>query len=248
MTDGLEPLLIGAIEAPPAHREQYKDPIARHGGRAILRLLSWISHPDLAQFAVETIARAADFGARAEARDALRLVLQTEQPADLRAVVDTELQRTERKAASVEPGMGAGAGTRSLVRGQRYRRRDLHRAGLGGNWQKGISYPAHGDYVLLFSAGKSRDEFGYEDRWESEDVFQYFGEWAGPGPMVLDWGNRQVIERSPNLYLFTFDPPDYVFQGRFAYIGHHFQPARRDSNEFQAIVFRLRRVASEVSL
>ena len=38
-----------------------------------------------------------------------------------------------------------------LVEDKVYKRRDLHDAGLGGNQQKGISYPADGTYVLLFS-------------------------------------------------------------------------------------------------
>jgi hypothetical protein len=52
-----------------------------------------------------------------------------------------------------------------LVVGRVYRRRELHLAGLGGNWQSGISYPADGTYVLLFSDPDARQEHGYAVTW-----------------------------------------------------------------------------------
>lgn len=134
-----------------------------------------------------------------------------------------------------------GSLTVGLVPGGIYRRRDLHRGGLGGNWQKGISYPAKGDYVLLFSNPHGRDEYGYHDRWESATVYRYFGEWSGSGDMTMTGGNRKIIERSPELHLFTETPGGYRYEGRLEFIDHQFETTRREGRTLSAIVFRLRR-------
>lgn len=126
--------------------------------------------------------------------------------------------------------------------GRRYRRRkDLHETlGLGGNRQKGISYPADGDYVLMFS--DPQGPYGKLDGWETSAVFRYSGEWNGPGDMRLVAGNLRIIERSPNLHLFVVDGDLVRYEGRFALVDHHFEAHSRNESKDQAIIFRLRRL------
>ncbi|HXG39667.1 MAG TPA: hypothetical protein VNJ28_01880 [Candidatus Limnocylindrales bacterium] len=250
----LQALLIGAIEAPDDAREAYRLPLARHGARAIIPLLAWVTHPDLAEFAIRTIASTAAFGAPNEARAALRFL--AESGVEPRVV---DLARRELGAVEVETDVAGGRPAaepgseprrvRRLVRGRVYRRIELHAAGLGGNRQKGISYPADGHHALLFSGGRGGEQFGYRDAWETPDVYRYYGEWSGPGDMTLTGGNRAILDRNPNLYLFTADPPNARFEGRFRYVGHEaVDAARPDGRRGKAIVFRLERVADEVEL
>src|SRR6185369_11977350 len=72
-----------------------------------------------------------------------------------------------------------------LVIGRVYKRRDLHQGGWGGNPQSGVSYPANGDHVLLFSDPSAAHEHGYRDGWVSDKTYAYFGAWSGTGDMVL---------------------------------------------------------------
>ena len=57
-------LLIGAAEAPPGRRIEFRDAIASHGAAAIAGVEAWLRDPMLAAFAVRTVARAASFSAR----------------------------------------------------------------------------------------------------------------------------------------------------------------------------------------
>lgn len=127
----------------------------------------------------------------------------------------------------------------ALEVGRLYRRRELHEQGLGGDRQKGISYPAGGNHVLLFSGARHRIDYGYRDTWERPDVFKYFGEWRGPGDMTLTRGNAAIVDRSPNLYLFLYAKGLYKFAGRFRCLGQDTEPTRRDGKSALAIVFRL---------
>lgn len=138
--------------------------------------------------------------------------------------------------------VGLGSHPGGLVAGQPYARRALHVAGMGGNWQKGISYPARGDYVLLFSSPTGRDIYGYNDHHESDEIFEYFGEWSGAADMAMTGGNLAITERSRELYLFTSIGKGMVrFEGRFELLEHRSAEAERDGRRGRAIVFRLRR-------
>jgi hypothetical protein len=129
-----------------------------------------------------------------------------------------------------------------LVAGRCYRRRELHAAGLGGNWQKGISYPADGNYCLLFSDPSKAGEFGYRDAPVGENGYRYFGEWDGSGDMAMAGGNQAIVDRSPELYLFTRADCGHVFRGRYMCEGHETELTTRDGREHRAIVFTLRRM------
>ena len=120
----------------------------------------------------------------------------------------------------------------------------MHDAGLGGNRQKGISYPADGTYVLLFSDPDTDHEWGYKDSWLGADRYRYYGEWSGTGDMLSRGGNLAIVQRSPELYLFVKVPNGYRYAGRFTCVLEQRTPAARDGREYSALVFTLERVGS----
>lgn len=70
--DDLAGLLQAARAADGATRITYRDPIARHGKPGIEALRDWLEPGPIGWFAVRTIGRAADLGAREPAIEALR--------------------------------------------------------------------------------------------------------------------------------------------------------------------------------
>lgn len=130
-----------------------------------------------------------------------------------------------------------------LVRGRKYERKALHLGGLGGNRQKGISYPAAGDHVLLFSDPSDHSR-GYLDGPEGQNRYRYSGEWNGAGPMRFTAGNLAIVERSPQLYLFVRDETRYTYRGRYQYVDHEIISAPHDGVDDEAILFRLIEVRS----
>ncbi len=129
-----------------------------------------------------------------------------------------------------------------LVVGKVYARgRDLHNYGLGGNRQKGISYPADGAYVLVFSDPVKGAEHGYKDTWVGSDQYRYFGEWDGTGDMTMTGGNAAIRDRSPEIHLFISATGGYRYEGRFRLEGYDIETTVRDGRQFNAIVFRLAR-------
>jgi hypothetical protein len=247
----LEEAVIGAGEAPPSRRIEFRDPIARHGSAGIDRVKPWLSDPKMAAFAVRVIARAADFGAADEARRVLSSALS----------VLVEPGRSDAQIALSGLGVSAGrSATRrhpadrattvpaisveDFVVDRVYRRRDIHDGGLGGNRQKGISYPANGTYVLLFSDPGSTHDWGYKDTWLGSDGYQYYGEWNGTGDMLPIGGNLALVDRSPEIYLFVKVSGGHRFAGRFACVNQDRTPATRDGKEYSALVFTLERAAS----
>lgn len=239
----LHELLIGAAEAPPNYRIQFRDPIAAHGAAAAKALADWLMDASLAGFAVRTIGRSADVD-RDAAVGVLRQALTLDLVRFIREDVIAELARLGVKPGPQPRARKAHgdpiAGLQALARGQVYRRGvHLHAAGLGGNVQKGISYPAGGSYVLLFSDPASITVWGYNDRWDGTDAYWYYGEWDGSGDMALTKGNLRVVERSPELHLFVAAPGGHRYEGRFRYHSHHQEVAKRDGVTANAIVFRL---------
>lgn len=246
----LNELLIAAAEAPPESRIEYRDQIAAHGDDAITALMTatWIGDPSYAGFAVRTIAKAGQLGAPT-ALDALRRAM---------AMVETDWHRKDIENALGSLGVRAGASAiakataprpsapvmapEELVVGTCYRRSDLHNGGLGGNRQKGISYPARGTHCLLFSDPSKGEEHGYRDGPEGENRYRYFGEWSGTGDMVMTGGNKAIADRSPELYLFTAAACGHVFRGRHALLEVRSEKTARDGRQFNAIVFLLKRI------
>lgn len=251
MAPDLQHALIGAAESPPARRDWWSESIAKHGVPAIDALAEWLSDDDLRPFALRTIVLAAEHGGQV-ALGAAQSVLAG---FDTRQMSRDELATFWRAQGRIDAlakhrpiGPPAGGPIGDLVAGRLYRRTALHAAGLGGNRQKGISYPANGDHATLFPTGQGRDVYGYEDRWDG-DEFVYYGEWSGSGDMTFTGGNQAIIDRSPNLYLLVGQGKGiYLFEGRFEYSGHTFQRAVREGKEARAIVFRLRKVSERVDL
>lgn len=248
--DELDRLLIAAGEAPPDQRILLRDPLAAFGAQAIERLEDpvWIADPKYSAFALRVIAKTADFGARDEAIRALQQA-RTAVPSDVQradivallASLGAMPVRTSSRAKSESHRPSAVAmDLGELVVGRCYKRRALHLAGLGGNWQTGISYPADGTYCLLFSDPSKATDYGYRDA-PTGDGYRYFGRWDGPGDMTLTGGNKAVLDRSPELYLFTEASCGYVFRGRFACTGVDWEMTTRDGREARAVVFKLER-------
>jgi hypothetical protein len=252
MTDSaltLDEAVIGAGEAPPSVRIEFRDAIARHGPDGIARVAPWLTDPKMAAFAVRVIARAAEFGAAEDARGALELAfIDIPEPArsDAAAVLGklgSRKRQISRGTTKQKPAVSPAEYVRldQLVEDRVYRRVDLHTSGLGGNRQKGISYPADGTHVLLFSDPDSVAEWGYRDTWLGPDTYRYYGEWDGSRDMLMRGGNLAIVARSREIYLFVKAPGGHRYAGKFECVSRESVPTAREGREFLAIVFTLRR-------
>lgn len=219
LAPNLRSMLIGVAESPPERRERFIEPVARHGRVAIDAVIEWVYDRDLASFAFEVIARAAEAGAMDAAVAALAEVERRQlDPGRFATLVRTSDWITSLpRRTRAKPGGRAKRGSatpairplplRQLVAGELYSRRyEIHRSGLGADIFKGISYARDGEHVLLFSGGHGAAEFGYRDGWQG-DVFRYFGEWRGEGDMRLTAGNAAILSRSPHIFVFTAGEP-----------------------------------------
>jgi hypothetical protein len=249
-TTSLDDLLIAAGEAPPESRIEFRDSIAAFGREAVDRLVSpeWIGDPKYAAFAIRTITKAAAFGAKHEAVNALRGALATAANETQRADIASALAAlgdkhtgNPSKSAKAPRVRSTALSLEDLVIGRCYSRTELHDS-LGGNRETGISYPAGGNHCLLFSDPGKVTEYGYADAPMGEDGYRYFGHWYGSGDMTMARGNKAVLERSPELYLFTSAKCGHVFRGRFECIDWENERAAREGRSDMAIVFNLRRV------
>jgi hypothetical protein len=242
----LDSVVQGAFDAPADVRIEFRDPIARFGEAGIDRVVPWLSDPRLASFAVRVVARAAEFGSADTARLALQRGLSTlREPAlaDAKAAL-VKLGSRPRSSSRTRQDIDSSSAMAldELVEGNLYKRRALHLAGLGGNQQKGISYPASGTYVMLFSDPGSEHEWGYRDGPMGSDGYRYYGEWNGTGDMLPTGGNAAIVDRSPEIYLFVKGDGGHYFRGRHSCLGVEHRPAARDGKEYSAFVFELRRV------
>ena len=243
----LRQALVGATEAPPDRRIEFRDPIARQGKAGIDAVVGWLGDPVMFRFAVRVVVRAGELGYASEAKSALLRSLETPLPTDVRGEVSwgldqlgvghvqTAKRRIGTNAKSITP-------TEPLLVGDVYKRRDLHRAGWGGNWQSGVSYPASGDHVLLFSDPVAANEHGYRDSWVGTAGYRYFGAWSGSGDMVLEGVNKTILDRSPNLLLLIRKGSGWRFEGYFSCEGYELQRTTHDGAEDTALVFLLERV------
>lgn len=257
MARPLREILIAVGESPPDLRDQYVAEVAAYGRDAIVELIPWLLDSSYSRFAAEAIEHAGNLGLRMQAIAALRSASALNLPPASRLDVDAALARltsapraevTRETKRPVLPSASATADPSldSLVVGRIYSRRsDLHARGLGGNWQKGISYPRLGHYVLLFSNPARANEFGYHDGPVGTGGYRYFGEWSGTGDMVLEGGNKAIVDRSPFLYLFVKDGSGQRFVGQFALESWNVERTTRDGGEYRAIVFLLARVSPD---
>ena len=121
--------------------------------------------------------------------------------------------------------------------------------GLLGNLYSGISYPSDGVHACLFSAGANSDSYGYRDMPAGENQYRYFGEWRGSRDMSLTGGNKAIVDRSPNLYLFVGQGSGFHrFEGQYMVVSHDRVVAEREGAVGEAIVFLLERIATSVKL
>ena len=89
-----------------------------------------------------------------------------------------------------------------FVRGQLYRRKDIHDS-YGGSRQSGISPSKDHPFVFLFT-GSSGAQFGYADHWDNDGMFIYYGD-GQVGDMEFIRGNsaiRDHIDKSREIHLF----------------------------------------------
>jgi hypothetical protein len=248
----LHEAMVGAAEAPPSQRIEFRDPIASHGRDAIAAIEPWLRDPALAAFAIRTIVRAASFDALSQARRALAAALLNPITPTIRGDLEGALAQLGGRAGTSRAASGAkrakskpSAPVLKLTEGAVYRRRDLHDGGWGGNQQSGASYPANGEHVLLFSDPSVAKEHGYRDRWTPDGIYHFYGEWRGTGDMTLTGGNKAILDRSPELHLFIAAAGGQRYEGQFECVGHEPEITTRDGREFRAIVFLLKRVDHE---
>jgi hypothetical protein len=243
--------LIGQVrETSGLRRIELRDPIATFGAEALGPLVA-LANDGFAAFAAQTIKKIGELGAKYEAAAALGSIDRERLAPGVRSDLEAAIAVLAPRRASVPRSLPAGVegAVGRLEIGKRYRRVDLHSVGLGGNRQKGISYPASGEHVLLFSGGTGRTDFGYEDQWRDGERYEYFGEWNGPGDMNMTGGNAAIRDRSPELFLFVErQSGQHEFLGRFEFVDMERRQAVRDGRESSAIVFVLRKVADVVEL
>lgn len=130
-------------------------------------------------------------------------------------------------------------------RGRVYVRRELHNQ-FGGQDQGGISTPAGSPIILLFT-GEAGRQYGYNDGWEAEGTFRYFGE-GQRGDMRFVRGNRAIRDHGvegKELHLFEKMPrPESTrvrYEGQFVCAGYEFVQNVPDLDGMPrtAIAFRL---------
>ena len=150
-------------------------------------------------------------------------------------------------AISRSPGHTAHDISSELEVGSEYSRFEIN-ALYGGQRQSGIVTPKRHQMILLFSS-PSGQAFGYNDGWESPDVYLYFGQ-GQKGDMEFKRGNRAITaaetEQKP-LHLFvreTKAASTYRYEGVFRCEGFDWVDANTDGRDQarRAIRFRLARV------
>jgi hypothetical protein len=129
--------------------------------------------------------------------------------------------------------------------GRVYVRAELHREWDGATElqrQGGILTPREVPPIVVVTGEEGR-EFGYEDEWDGEGVFHYFG--AGQeGDMEFVRGNlalRDHAENGEDVHLFEQEPDGLRYRGQMVVASWNWQddvPDRND-NPPRAIVFDL---------
>ncbi len=162
--ESIDRLIDAARAASPMDRVTYRDPIVSYGTEGLPALIQ-MANDGLGAFAVRTITKVGETSAKYEAAEALRQIDRSRVSAAVSNDIDEALARLAPREAARKsrPSAGATPVAGQLIRGDLYRRVELHEAGLGGNRQMGISHPADGAHVLLFSGGSGRRDYGVRD-------------------------------------------------------------------------------------
>jgi 5-methylcytosine-specific restriction enzyme A len=129
--------------------------------------------------------------------------------------------------------------------GRLYARADLHHEWGGtteAQRQGGILTPREVPLIIVVTGEEGR-EFGYEDQWDDQGVFHYFG--AGQeGDMEFVRGNlalRDHAENGEDVHLFEQEPGGLRYVGQFVAASWNWQDdvPDRNRNPRRAIVFEL---------
>jgi len=130
-------------------------------------------------------------------------------------------------------------------RGRVYRRDELHHAWSGATrvqQQGGILTPVEAPLVLVVT-GEEGGQYGYDDEWDEDGVFHYFG--AGQvGPMEFVRGNLALRDHSENgeeVHLFEQVAGGLRYDGEMVCAGYYERDdvPDRNGNLRRAIVFEL---------
>ncbi|MEN5210071.1 HNH endonuclease [Stenotrophomonas terrae] len=120
---------------------------------------------------------------------------------------------------------------------------DIHDV-LGGQQRSGISTPPKSPFVIIFT-GEAGKQHGYNDRWDDNGHFHYFGE-GQIGDMQDKRGNRAIREHLVNgKRLVVFQMMGHSrpcrYMGEFRYINSYKEPGIPDTKGTPrvAIVFEL---------
>jgi 5-methylcytosine-specific restriction protein A len=130
--------------------------------------------------------------------------------------------------------------------GRVYRRADLHDE-YGGQEQGGISTPREHPLIFIFS-GSAGLAYGYDDGWDTDGVFHYFGE-GQEGHMKFEGGNAAIRDHAENeeeIHLFEKQKSGGLrYAGEMVCAGYEWKTAPdKAGNDRQAIVFQLVRAAA----
>jgi hypothetical protein len=129
--------------------------------------------------------------------------------------------------------------------GALYSRQDDIHAKFEGQERGGIVTPALAPYVFIFT-GEAGVTHGYNDEWEKDDIFHYYGE-GQIGDMTYTRGNKAVRDHAKNgkkLLLFQMmgksQPVRYL--GEFEAVDTYQKDGVLDTagNKRKAIIFKLR--------
>lgn len=128
-----------------------------------------------------------------------------------------------------------------FVQGRRYKRKELHDR-FGGQRQGGISTPKNAPLLMLFTWESGR-EFGYQDGWTDEGVFEYTGE-GQRGDMEATRGNAAILNHAKqgrDLHVFEAAGRGSVrYVGQMMCVGFHEREGPDvDGRDRRALVFDL---------
>lgn len=131
--------------------------------------------------------------------------------------------------------------------GALYNRQAQIHALLGGQQQGGISTPKESPVIIAFT-GEAGVSHGYQDFWDDNEIFHYFGE-GQSGNMRFTSGNRAIeqhVSDGKKLILFQMmgKGRPYRYLGEFVRLSSYIQPNTPDTkgDRRDAIVFRLQSV------
>ncbi|MFQ3648053.1 MAG: HNH endonuclease [Anaerolinea sp.] len=134
-----------------------------------------------------------------------------------------------------------------FIRGEIYRRRDLHTL-YGGQQQGGISTPSNHPVIFLFTSPRGK-EYGYSDGWQADGTFLYTGE-GQKGDMTFTRGNLAIRDHMRNgrtIHLFEKAHMGHVrYVCELMYVSHAIQTGQDIENkQRQIIVFTLRMISGK---